>query len=61
MIMSRRRKLDCPVEKCCNNHSGPTSIARPRAIVVQVTNLSITESLLYIVVSEAKFSGSSKP
>ena len=61
MIVSRRAILDFVVVKCCNNHKGPMSIASPSAIVMQVTSLSMIESLLYTVVSEGKFSSSLCP
>lgn len=48
MIISRTLGSDrtLSVEKCCNNHKGPISIARPRAMVMQVDIFSINESLL---------------
>lgn len=55
MINNRSLVLNPSVVKNCNNHKGPISIPSPLANVMQVTNLFILDSLLYIVVVLSKF------
>ena len=55
MINNRSLVLNPSVVKTCNTHKGPISIPSPIANVVQVTNLFILDSLLYIVVVVSKF------
>ena len=58
MIVSRFWRSDLVFSMYCKIHKGPTNMARPRMIVAQVTLLFMTDSLVYLVVLEAKFSGS---
>lgn len=59
MINSRILVVDPSVVAYCNSHKGPMIIASPDAIVAQVTNLLILDSLLYtVVVCSKSFVGS---